>query len=73
MNRPPAWRRVLKVNEIAEADRRQMQHRNTRLAQVRKAGKRSRRLERERKARLEAETTAILANPQPQLRKASKT
>jgi hypothetical protein len=70
MNRPPAWRRVLKVNEIVEADWRQMQHRNTRLAQIRKAGKRARRIERERKTRLAAETAAILANPQPMLRKA---
>ena len=53
----PAWRR------------RQMQDRKTRLAQIRKAGNRSRRLERERKARLEAETAAILADPQPLLRK----
>jgi hypothetical protein len=73
MNRPPAWRLALKVNEIIQADRRQMQHRNQRLAEIRKAGARARRLERERKARLEAETAAILASPRSQLRKASKT
>jgi hypothetical protein len=49
--------------------RRQMHDHNTFLAQIRKAGNRSRRLERERKARLEAETRAILAAPQLELRK----
>jgi hypothetical protein len=43
--------------------------RRARFAQIRKAGDRSRQLERERKARLAAETAAILANPQPRLRK----
>jgi hypothetical protein len=66
------WRRALKLNEIAESEWRQMQDRSTRRAQIRKAGNRSRLLERERKALLKAERTTILANPQPQLRKARK-
>jgi hypothetical protein len=57
---PAAWRR------------RQIRDHNAWLAQIRKAGNRSRRLERERKALLEAETAAILAEPQSQLRKAPK-
>ena len=60
VTRPPAWRR------------RQIQDHNVWLARIRKAGNRSRRLDRERKARLEAETATILADPQPQLRKARK-
>ena len=43
-----------------------------RLAQIRRAGNKSRRLERERKERLEAETAAVLAHPDPQLRKRQK-
>ena len=43
-----------------------------RLAQIRRAGNKSRRLERERKERLEAETAAVLAHPDAQLRKRQK-
>jgi len=52
--------------------RRQTQDRLMRLAQIRRAGNKSRRLERERKERLEAETAAVLAHPDPQLRKRQK-
>jgi hypothetical protein len=51
---------------------RQRDDRAARQARIRQAGNTSRRLERERKARLEAETAAILAEPQPQLRKANR-
>lgn len=72
MNRSdPPWRRVLDgTDDILEAYRRQQQHRSVRFAQVREASNRSRRIERERKARLAAETAAILADRQPMLRKA---
>jgi hypothetical protein len=48
---------------------RQRDDRAARQARIREAGERARRLERERKARLRAETAMILANAQPQLRK----
>jgi hypothetical protein len=54
--------------EFRQLDR-QRTDRKARLDRIRDAGNRSRRLERERKARLQAETAAILAEPQPQLRK----
>ena len=60
MNKVPRWRQ------------KQVRDRLTRLAQIRRAGDKSRRLERERKERLEAETTAALAHPDPQLRKRQK-
>jgi hypothetical protein len=53
--------------------RQQLQDGKARMAQIRRAGDKSRRRERERKQRLAAETAAILARPQSQLRKARKT
>jgi len=50
---------------------RQIEDRNERLAQIRRAGDKSRRRERERKKRLAAETAAVLTNGKPQLRKRS--
>jgi hypothetical protein len=49
--------------------RRQTEDRRARLAKIRRAGDNSRRRDRERKAKLEAETTAILAAREPGLRK----
>jgi len=60
MNKIPRWRH------------KQIRDRLMRLAQIRRAGAKSRRLERERKERLEAETAAILAHPEPELRKRQK-
>ena len=48
---------------------RQIKDAAIRIAQIRRAGDRSRRRERERKAQLAAETAAVLANPTPKLRK----
>jgi hypothetical protein len=45
--------------------RQQIQDLKARVAQIRRAGDKSRRRERERKQRLAAETEAILANPAP--------
>ena len=56
-------------NDIPVWRRRQNRDRAMRLAQSRRAGDRSRRIERERKAQLDAETTAILTTRRPLLRK----
>jgi len=59
---------ILKAEE-QHVIRQQTEDRRRRLAQIRRAGDKSRRRERERKERLAAETAAILANPEPRLRK----
>jgi hypothetical protein len=63
---------TLKAEEQRELQR-QTEDRHARLVRVRRAGDKSRRRERDRKQRLAAETAAILARPQSQLRKARKT
>jgi hypothetical protein len=55
--------------EEREAEIARYRDAKTRKDQIRRAGDKSRRRERERKQRLAAETAAILANPAPQLRK----
>jgi hypothetical protein len=59
---------ILKAEE-QHVIQQQTEDRRGRRAQIRRAGDKSRRRERERKERLAAATAAILANPEPQLRK----